>query len=243
LHLLLGRYIRGSVRGVRKRDRIVDDTGLRFHYFQEGKVLVVRVLDALSLQGQLLADLLKVGGSRIEFLDRPLQALEAQNEGRDVVKGSARSCSSDYDLNAIGRGLVLVVLAHAAILALFPRVRCGISCCSSLLVVVSLAALVGSFAAAHLEREVNLFGYSVPDSVDAVSVREALENAIAANHDEVEVVLHFEAFDVGVADDDVGVAAEAWAFGLNVSEGLGYRETTRKYSQRSLDVEILLSGA
>ena len=115
---------------------------------------------------------------------------------------------------------MLVVLTHSSILALLPRVRGRGSSSSSLLVVVSLAALVGSFAAAHFEREVDLFSYPVPNGVNAVSVVEALENAIAANHDEVKIVLNLEALDVGVANDDVWIASEPRPLGLDVSESL-----------------------
>lgn len=121
---------------------------------------------------------------------------------------------------------MLVVLADSSILALLSRVRGRVSGCSSLLVVVSLAALVGAFASAHLQREVDLFRYSVPDRVHAVPVREALENTVAANHDKVEIVLNLEALDVWIADDYVRVASETGAFGLNISECLGYREST-----------------
>ena len=205
---------------VRERDRVVDDAGLWLHDFQEGEVLVVGVLDALSLEGKLLADLVQVGGARVQFLDRPLQALEAQDQGGDVVERSTGGCSSDYDLDTISGCLVLVVLTHSSILALLPRVRGRGPSSSSLLVVVSLAALVGSFAAAHFEREVDLFSYSVPNGVNAVPVVEALEDAVAADHDEVKIVLNLEALDVGVANDDVWIASESWPFRLDVAEGL-----------------------
>lgn len=245
LDLLLPRlHICGQVLAVRvrERDRIVNDTSLWLHDFQEGEVLVIGVLDALSFEGKLLADLLQVGGARVQPLDRPLQALKTQDEGCDVVEGSAGGGSPDDDLDAIGRCLVLVVLAHSSVLALLPRVRGGISS-GSLLVIVSLAALVGSLAAAHFEREVDLFSYSVPDGVDAVSVVEALENAIAADHDEVEVVLDLEALDVGVADNHVRVAAEPRPLGLNVPEGLRDREAAWEDPQRTLHIEILLPRA
>ena len=138
---------------------------------------------------------------------------------------------------------MFVVLAHSSILSLFPGVRSGVSSCSSLLVVVSLATLVGPFTSPHLQGEVDLFCYSVPNCVHAVPVGETFENTIAANHNEVEIVLNFEALDIGVADDDIWVAAEARTFGLNISKGLGYRETAREDSQRSLNVKVLLSWA
>lgn len=181
---------------------------------------MVRVLDALAFDGQLLADLLQVGGARVQFLDRPLQALEAQDQRGDVVQRSTGGGSSDYDLNAVGCCLVLVVLAHSAILSLFPRVGGRVPGGASLLVVVALATLVGPFSAAHLEREVDLLGYSVPYRVNTVPVVEALEDAVAADHDEVEIVLNFEALDVGVADNHVWIASEPWSLRLDVAERL-----------------------
>ena len=47
---------------------------------------MVGVLYTLALQSKLLADLLQVSCTRVEFLDRPLQPFEAQNQGGDVVK-------------------------------------------------------------------------------------------------------------------------------------------------------------
>lgn len=218
-------YVGGRVlaAGVCESDRVVDYTRLWLHHFQEGEVLVICVLHSLALCGQLLADLGEVGSTCVQLLDCPLQALEAQDQRSDVVQRSTGGCSPDDYLNAIGRCLVLVVLAHSRVLALLPGVGVGLSSGRPLLRVVALAALVGAFTATHFQREVDLLGYSVPNGVDTVSVVKALENAVAADHDEVEVVLHLEALDVRVAHDYVWISSEAGSFCLDVAEGLRHR--------------------
>jgi len=174
----------------------------------------------LTFNSKLLADLLQICGAGVQLLYGPLDALETQNERSDVVKRSTGSGSPNDDFNTICSGLVLIVLASTAILALFTSVRRCVSSSSSLLVVISLASFVGAFTAAHLQRDVDLFSYSVPNGVHAVSVVQPLKDSIATNHDEVEVILYFEAFDVRVAHNDVGIATKAWPLGFNVSECL-----------------------
>lgn len=109
------------------------------------------------------------------------------------------------------------------------------------LLVVALASLVGAFAATHLVRNVDLLRDTVPDGVDAVTIVESFENAIAADHDEVEVVLHLEAFDVWLADDDVRVATVPRPLGFDVAKGLRHREATGEHAQRTLHVQVLLA--
>lgn len=45
---------------------------------------------------------------------------------------------------------------------------------------------------AHFVRNVNLFCNRTPNLVDAVSIVQTLEDAVATDHDEVKVVLDFE---------------------------------------------------
>ena len=115
---------------------------------------------------------------------------------------------------------MLIVLADTAILALFASVGRGIACSSSLLVVISLTSFVRAFTATHLEGDVDLFSYSVPNGVDAVSVVQPLKDSVATNHDEVEVILDFEAFDVRIAHNHVWITTEAWPLCFNVSKCL-----------------------
>ena len=82
---------------------------------------------------------------------------------------------------------------------------------------------------------------SVPDGIDAVTISEPLEDAVATDHDEVEVVLYFEALDVGLAHYNVRIAAVAWPLRLDVAERLRHREAPREDAQRALHVKILLA--
>lgn len=86
-----------------------------------------------------------------------------------------------------------------------------------------------------------MFSNSIPDHVDAVSVVEPFKYSITADHDEIEVILYFKALDIWIANNDVGVSSISWSFGLNVTECLGYRESTWEYSQGPLNVKILLT--
>lgn len=111
----------------------------------------------------------------------------------------------------------------------------------SLLVSISLASFVRAFTAAHLVRNVDLLRDAVPDGVDAVTIAESLENAITTYHDEVEVVLHLEAFDVRLANDDVRVATVPRPLSFNVTKCLRHGEATREDAQRTLHVQVLLA--
>ena len=81
----------------------------------------------------------------------------------------------------------------------------------------------------------------IPDFIYAVSIIESFKDSIATNHYEVEVVLDFESGDIRFANDHIGVATVLWALRFYVSEGLGYAQSARKYSQWSLNIEILLT--
>ena len=86
-----------------------------------------------------------------------------------------------------------------------------------------------------------MFSNGIPDLVDTVSIVQALEDSIAANHNEVKIVLNFEGLDVGVAHDHVWVTAVLRALGLDVSEGFAYRKTPREDPKWSLDIHVLLA--
>lgn len=103
------------------------------------------------------------------------------------------------------------------------------------------ASPLESVSVEHSVGDADLFGDAVPDHVDAVSVVEAFEDAVAANHDEVEVVLHFEALDVWLAHDHVRVSSVSGSLGFDVSESLRHRQSPWKYSQRPLHIEVFLS--
>lgn len=135
---------------------------------------------------------------------------------------------------------MLVVLADSAF-RLVPIARVISVGHLPLFALISLAALMASFSDAHFVRQVDLLGDSLPDHIDAVSVVEPLKNTVTADHDKIEVVLYFEALDIWIANNDVGVSSISWSFGFDVSERLGHRESTREYSQRPLNVEILLT--
>ena len=135
---------------------------------------------------------------------------------------------------------MLVVLAGAAF-RLVSITRVISVCHLPLFAFVSLAALMAPFSDAHFVRQVNLLCDSLPDHIDAVSVVEPLKNTVAADHDKIEVVLYFEALDIWIANNDVGVSSISWSFGFNVSECFGYRKSAWEYSQRPLNVQILFT--
>ena len=83
---------------------------------------------------------------------------------------------------------------------------------------------------------------AAPDCVDALLVVQALEYAVAADHEEIKVVLELETSDFRITNDNVLIAAVLLPLGLDVAEGARHRETTREHSQRSLDVEVFLVG-
>jgi hypothetical protein len=92
----------------------------------------------------------------------------------------------------------------------------------------------------HFVGDADLFGDRIPDLIDAVSIVQPLEDAVASDHNEVEVVLNLERLDVGVAHDNVGIAAVLRSFGLDVSKRLADTESSRKNSKRSLNIHILI---
>ena len=87
----------------------------------------------------------------------------------------------------------------------------------------------------------NLLCYSVPDFVNAISVVKSFKYAITADHDEIEVVLHFERGDIWIAHNYVGISSILRSFGFNVSECFADGETTWKNTQRPLHVQVFLA--
>ena len=83
---------------------------------------------------------------------------------------------------------------------------------------------------------------AAPDCVDALLVVQALEYAVAADHEEIKVVLELETSDFGIANDNVLIATVPLPLGLDVAEGARHREATREGSQWPLDVEVFLAG-
>lgn len=65
---------------------------------------------------------------------------------------------------------------------------------------------------------VDLIFDSVPDGIDALLVVEPLEDAVAADHEKVEVILQLEYLDLWLADDDILISTILGAFCLNVAK-------------------------
>lgn len=88
-----------------------------------------------------------------------------------------------------------------------------------------LACLFVSFSlcfsgVSHFVCGVYLFSYSIPDCVNTITIIQAFEDAIATDHDEVEVVLDLERLDVWFTHDDVWVASVLWTLRFDVAECL-----------------------
>lgn len=200
----------------------LNDALFRLHDFKEGEVLKISVLDTLVLDCQLLAYLLQVLAT-VQLLNCSLEALKPKNERGNVVEGSAGSRSPNNDLHTIGSCLVLVVLAAASHARLDSLPVCTLGAILAVgltALAVTLSTLEG-LSSADLVGDADLFVDSVPTHVDAVSVVKPFKDAVAADHDEVEVVLHLETLDIRLAHNHIGIATIAWSLGFDVSEGLG----------------------
>lgn len=119
-----------------------------------------------------------------------------------------------------------------------------------MLVVVELLASICellwvSLDVLHLGRQsverlgAGLLGDAFPHGVDHVAIVQSLEDAVAANHEEVEVVLDLERLDLRIAHNHVGVSAVPRLLGLDVSESAGHRKTAWKAAQRPLNIQVL----
>jgi len=174
----------------------------------------------------------------VKFLYRLFQSLEPQDQGCDVVKRPAGSSRPDYYFHTVSRGLVLIVLT-SALLRLVQFIGETI-CLGLLLGLVALASLEG-ITDSHLVLCVNLLRDALPDGVDAIAVVESLEDAVATDHDEVEVFLHLEALDIGVTHNYIRVSTVFGSLGFDVAEGLRYGEAAGENAEGTLHVQILLS--
>ena len=106
--------------------------------------------------------------------------------------------------------------------------------------VVACRGVVGREVVGGLRGD--LLVNAAPDGVNDVLVVEALEDAIAADHEEVVVVFEFETFDLGVAHDNVLISPVLLLLRLDVAKSSRDREPPREDPQRPLHVEVLLFG-
>ena len=83
---------------------------------------------------------------------------------------------------------------------------------------------------------------AAPDGVDAALVVQTLENSIASNHEEIEIILQFETSNLRVANDNVRISSVLLSLCLNVSKGAGHGEAAWEDAQRALHVQIFLIG-
>ena len=97
-----------------KTQCFVQDARFRLHYLKECEILLVCVFDSLPFNCNLLPNLIEVLAA-IQLLDGLLEALQAKDQGGDVVQGSARCGASDDDLDSVCGCLMLVVLAGSSI--------------------------------------------------------------------------------------------------------------------------------
>ena len=231
----------GIVAIVCQIDGLADEAGLGLHHLEECEVLVIRVLDSLPFNSELVAYLGQVSLTSVELLNGPFESLETEDQRCYIIEGPAGSCSSDDNFDSIGCCLVLVVLTDSAVLSLLPIIIGLVVSLSSLLVVFSFASFVGSFSTAHFQRKVNLFSDSVPDGVNAIPVVKSFEYSVATDHYEIKIILDFEAFNVWVAHDDIRITTEARTLCFNITESFRYWQTTWENTERTLNIKILLT--
>jgi hypothetical protein len=165
-------------------------------HFEE--VLGIRVLNIALLQ-QLLLTNLSQALSLVKLLDRALEALQAQDQDRDVVEGATARHLTQAHLHALSRSDVLIVV-ELLVVALLVEVTAGRGD------LVRLAAC-------------GLLTDAVPHHINDLLVVDALKDTVASNQEEVKVVLELETDDLRLAHDHVGVAAVTGPLGLNVSKG------------------------
>ena len=78
-----------------------------------------------------------------------------------------------------------------------------------------------SFSPANLVGDTDLFVDTLPAHVDTVSVVKSLKDSVAADHDKIEVILHLEALDIWLTNNNIRVSTIPRSLCLNVSESLG----------------------
>lgn len=121
-----------------------------------------------------------------------------------------------------------------AVQALFP------AACLFKLIKEAFGRLLGThhlLIASALLREIQS---RVPDCGDDVSIIEAVEDPVAANHDEVEVRLNLQTSYLRLAYYHIRVAPEAGSFRLDVPKSPSHRKPSREDSQGTLNVNVLL---
>lgn len=75
---------------------------------------------------------------------------------------------------------------------------------------------------------VDLLVDAVPDRLNAVLVVEALEDAVAADHEKVEILLQLENTDLWIANNNVWIASIAHALCFDVAKSPRDRKQARK---------------
>lgn len=96
-----------------KSQCFVQDARFRLLHLKECEILLVCVFDSLPFNCDLLPNLIEILAA-IQLLDGLLEALQAKDQGGDVVQGSARCGASDDDLDSVCGCLMLVVLAGSS---------------------------------------------------------------------------------------------------------------------------------
>ena len=115
-------------------------------------------------------------------------------------------------------------------------------CVGSLFGFVPFTSFV-CFSGSHLVWYCDLLGNPIPDGINTVPIVQSLKDTIATYHDEIKVVLNFEALNVWIADNNIWISTIARSFGFDVSECFGNRESSWEYSQGSLHIEVFLTWA
>lgn len=166
----------------------------------------------------LLPDFVKTD-ALIQLFNGSLEAFETQNQDRDVVERATHGDLPETDLDSLSSRdmLIIVELTLAAL----------------------LEVTTGGRDLVWLPRG-GLLSDPVPNAADDLLVVHPFEDAVAAKHEEIEVVAQFEGYDFGLANDNVHVAAVAGPFRLDIAEGLGDGQSPWKHSQWSLHIKILL---
>ena len=196
--------------------------------FQKCEIFDVCVFYSFVFLDQLLPDLDQVL-ALVEFLNCLLHSFKAEDQGSDIVQWPRSCCCSDNDLYSISSSKMLVV-----------RGASTFCLCSVCVWFVSLT-LVHAVSTAHFIADTNLFCDSIPYFVHTISIVETLEDAVATNHDKIEVVLYFERGDVRFTNDYIWVATVLGPFGFNVTKCFRNTKPSREHSKRSLHVHVFLT--
>lgn len=101
--------------------------------------------------------------------------------------------------------------------------------------------VIATTSSSHFVRNINLFCYLIPNFVYTVSIIESFKNSIATNHNVIKIILNFESSNIRLANNYIRVSTVLWTFCFYVSKGLGYTQSTWKYSQWSLNIQIFFT--